>query len=154
VFLEGFEALDPPESIAKVHRLLGEAFVRLTLAAEGLAASAGIASTIEEAEQTPEVAECHASNADGVRICLDVQEKLDDLTASGESLDDVPWISGLGLVVKAALCCGEIETGWAAERVPSFSRTSSIPLHGLIHAVNHHGPNPSISSHMAGVSDV
>jgi hypothetical protein len=63
------------------------------------------------AEQTPEFAEYRAANADGARICLEVQEKLDDLTASGESLDDVPWISGLDLVVKAALGCGEIETG-------------------------------------------
>lgn len=111
VFVEGFEALDPPESITEVHRLLGDAFVRLTLAAEGLAASAGIASNIEEAEQTPEFAEYRAANADGARVCLDVQEKLDDLTASGEAFDDVPWISGLDLVVKAALGCGEIETG-------------------------------------------
>jgi hypothetical protein len=110
VFLDGFETLDPPESIAEVHRLLGDAFVRLTLAAEGLAASAGTASDIEGAEQTPEFAEYLAANADGARICLEVQEKLDDLTASGEALDDVPWISDLDLVVKAALGCGEIET--------------------------------------------
>jgi hypothetical protein len=111
VFLEGFEALDPPESITEVHRLLGDAFVRLTLAAEGLAASAGIASSIEEAEQTPEFAEYRAANAAGARVCLDVQAKLDNLAASGEALADVPWISGLGLVVDAALGCGEIETG-------------------------------------------
>ena len=45
-FLEGFEALDPPEPIAEVHRLLGDAFTRLTAAAEGLAASAGTVSSI------------------------------------------------------------------------------------------------------------
>ena len=111
VFLDGFEALDPPESIAEVHQLLGDAFARLTAAAEGLAAAGGTASSMEEAEQTPEFAEYRAANADGARVCLDVQAKLDDLAASGEVLADVPWVSGLGLVVQAALGCGEIGTG-------------------------------------------
>jgi hypothetical protein len=111
LFLEGFEALEPPDSIADVHRLLGDAFARLTLAAEGLAASAGTASTIEGVEQTPEFAEYLAANSDGARTCVDVQARLDDLVASGEALADVPWVSGLGLIVNAALGCGEIETG-------------------------------------------
>jgi hypothetical protein len=111
VFLDGFEALDPPEPIAEVHRLLGDAFVRLTVAAEGLAASAATVSSFEEVEQTPEFGEYLAANADGARVCLDVQAELDDLVASGEEFTDVPWIPGLGLVVQAALGCGEIETG-------------------------------------------
>jgi hypothetical protein len=111
VFLDGFEALEPPEPITEVHRLLGDAFVRLTVAAEGLAASAGTVSSFEEAEQTPEFTEYLAANADGARVCLDVQAKLDGLVASGDEFADVPWISGLGLVVQAALSCGEIETG-------------------------------------------
>ena len=111
VFLDGFEALDPPEPIAEVHRLLGDAFVRLTVAAEGLAASVGTVNSIEEAEQTPEFAEYLAANADGARVCLDVQAKLDDLVDSGRTPADVRWVSGLGLVVHAALGCGEIETG-------------------------------------------
>jgi hypothetical protein len=111
VFLDGFEALDPPEPIAEVHRLLGDAFIRLTVAAEGLAASAGSVSSLEEAEQTPEFAEYLAANADGARVCLDVQSELDDLAASGEAFAGVPWISGLGLAVQAGLGCGEIETG-------------------------------------------
>jgi hypothetical protein len=40
-----------------------------------------------------------------------VQAKLDSLVASDDEFTDVPWISGLGLVVQAALGCGEIETG-------------------------------------------
>ena len=111
VLLDGFEALDPPESIAEVHRLLGDALVRLTVAAESLAASADTISSIEEAEQTPEFAEYRAANADGARVCLDVQAKLDDLAATGEAFADVQWVSGLGLVVQAALGCGEIATG-------------------------------------------
>jgi hypothetical protein len=111
VFLDGFEALDPPEPIAEVHRLLGDAFVRLTVAAEDSAAAAGSVSSFEEAEQTPEFAEYLAANADGAAVCLDVQAKLDSLVASDDEFTDVPWISGLGLVVQAALGCGEIETG-------------------------------------------
>jgi hypothetical protein len=110
-FLDGLDALDPPEPIAEVHRVLGAAFIRLTVAAEGLAASAGAASSIEEAEQTPEFGEYLAANADGARVCLAMQDELDDLVTSGKTLDDLPWISGLGLVVDAALGCGEIETG-------------------------------------------
>ncbi len=94
-----------------MHQLLGDAFARVTAAAEGLAASAGTVSSIEEAEQTPEFAEYRAANADGDRVCLDVQAKLDGLSASGEALADVPWVSGLGLVVQAAVGCGEVETG-------------------------------------------
>ena len=109
-FLDGFEALDPPEPITEVHRLLGDAFVRLTLAAEDLASSAGSVSSFEEAEQTPEFAEYLAANADGAAVCLDVQAKLDSLVASDDEFTDVPWVSGLGLVVQAALGCGEIET--------------------------------------------
>lgn len=110
-FLDGFEALDPPESIAAVHRVLGDVFVRLTAAAEGLAASAGTVVSIEEAERTPEYAEYRAANADGALACLEVQAELDGLAASGDAFADVPWVSGLGLVVQAALGCGEIETG-------------------------------------------
>ncbi len=111
VFLDGFEALDPPESIAEVHQLLGDAFARLTAAAEGLAASAATVKSIEEAEQTPEFAEYRAANADGARVCLDLQAKLDDLVASGKAVADVLWVSGLGLAVQAAVGCGEVETG-------------------------------------------
>ena len=111
-FLAGFEALDAPESITEVHRALGDAMARLLAAAEGLVAGAGTVSTLEEAEQTPEFAEYRAANADGARVCLDVQAKLDDLAASGEAFTDAPWIPDqLGLAVQAALGCGEIETG-------------------------------------------
>ena len=110
VFLDGFEALDPPEPITEVHRLLGDAFVRLTVAAGDLAAAAGSVSSFEEAEQTSEFAEYLAANADGAAVCLDVQAKLDSLVASDDAFTDLPWISGFGLAVQAALGCGEIET--------------------------------------------
>ena len=52
-----------------------------------------------------------AANDDGARVCLEVQAKLDDLAASSEAFADVPWLSGLGLAVQAAVGCGEVETG-------------------------------------------
>ena len=109
-FLEGFEALDPPESITEIHRLLGDAFTRLTAAAEGLAAATGTANSIEEAEQTAEFAEYLAANDDGARVCLNVQAKLDDLATTREAFAEQPWLSNLGLAVRAVIGCGEIET--------------------------------------------
>lgn len=110
-FLEGFEALDPPESLADVHRVLGDALVRLLAAAEGLVAVADSVSSVDEAEQTPEFAEYEAANADGRTVCLDVQALLDDLVASGEAFRDTPWIpEDVGLAVQGVLGCGEIET--------------------------------------------
>lgn len=111
-FLEGFEALDPPESVTDVHRLLGDAFIRLTAAAEGLARSALTANSIEEAEQTAEFAEYLAANDNGARVCLDVQMALDDLAGgAGQAFSVEPWVSGLGLAVRAVIGCGEIEAG-------------------------------------------
>ncbi len=75
-------------------------------------AGAGTVSSLKEAERTPEFAEYRAANADGARICLDVQAKLDDLAANGEAFADTPWIPDeLSLAVGAALGCGELETG-------------------------------------------
>lgn len=108
-FVDGFEALDPPDSVVEVHRILNDAMARGVAATEGLAAVAERVSSPEEAEQTPEFAEYHAANADGPRICFDVLAKLDDLAASGEAFADVAWIPDLGLAVRAALPCDEIE---------------------------------------------
>ncbi|RLE12568.1 MAG: hypothetical protein DRJ28_08850 [Actinobacteria bacterium] len=111
-FLAGFEALDPPNSIAEVHRVLADAMARLLAAAEGLVAGAGTVASLEEAEQTPEFAEYRAANADGSSVCLEVQAKLDDLVAGGEAFADAPWIPNeLSLAVRAALGCGEVATG-------------------------------------------
>ena len=109
-FLEGFEALDPPDSLADVHRVLGDVLVRLLAAAEGLVAVADSVNSVEEAEQTSEFAEYQAANADGTLACLDVQELLDDLVASGEALADADWIPKVGLAVRAVLGCGDIDT--------------------------------------------
>ena len=62
--------------------------------------------------RSPPFAEYRAANADGARVCLDVQAKLDDVAAGGEAFADTPWIPDeLGLAVRAALGCGEIATG-------------------------------------------
>ena len=109
-FLEGFEALDPPESLAEVHGVLGDVLLRLLAAAEGLVAAADSVSSLEEAEQTPEFAEYEAANADGTRACLEVQELLDDLVASGDAFANAAWIPDVGLAVRAVLGCGDLDT--------------------------------------------
>jgi hypothetical protein len=111
VFLAGIEALDPPGSAEEVHQLLVDGFARLTSAAEGLAAYAATANSIEEVEQTPEFAEYRAANADGARMCLEVQGRLDDLASTGDAFATEPWISGLSFAVRAVIGCGEVETG-------------------------------------------
>jgi hypothetical protein len=111
VFLEGIEALDPPGSAEEVHQLLVAGFARLTTAAEDLASYAAAADSIEEVEQTPEFAEYRAANDDGARMCVEVQERLDDLATTGDAFATEPWISGLSFAVRAVIGCGEVETG-------------------------------------------
>ena len=109
--LEGFDELEPPESLTDLLGLLRDAMARLLAAAEGLIPLAETITSIDQLAGTPEVAEYDAANDDGARVCLDVQEELDDLTASGEAFAGEPWIPDLGLAVRAALGCGEIEAG-------------------------------------------
>lgn len=112
VFGDGFDALDPPDAVAEVHRLIDDAADRGLVATEALAAVADTASSPEEAQQTPEFAEYQVANADGSsRVCQDAVAKLDELAASGEVFADQPWISGLGITVRAAFGCIEEETG-------------------------------------------
>ncbi len=81
VFLDGFEALDPPEAVTEVHRAVGDAFARLLAAAEELVAVTNTVGSLEEAEQTPEFAEYRAANVDGARACLEVQAKLREISS-------------------------------------------------------------------------
>ena len=104
-----FDALDPPDSIADVHRVIDDVLARSLTAAEGLVAVIDTVGSLEEVEQTPEFAEYQAANADADRICLDVQTKLDDLVGTSEVFSDVPWMPTLRLTVQAALGCGEFE---------------------------------------------
>ncbi len=108
---QGFEALDPPDSIADVHQVMADGLARLLAAAEGLVAVAGTVSSLEEVEQTPEFAEYQAAHADPDGICRDVEAKLDDLAATSEALTDIPWMPTLRLTVEVALGCGEFATG-------------------------------------------
>jgi len=111
-FRQGFEALDPPESLAEVHQVLGDALDRLLAAAEGVVAAGDSVGSVEEAEQTPEFAEYLAANADGLSVCLGMQALLDDLEASGAAFDDAPWVpNDVALAVRAALGCEPIPSG-------------------------------------------
>lgn len=105
-----FEVLDPPDSIADVHRVMVDTLALLLAAAEGLVDVADTVSSLEEAEQTPEFAEYQAVNADADSICLDLQAKINDLAAAGEGFGG-PWITDLRLTVRAFLDCSDVGTG-------------------------------------------
>jgi hypothetical protein len=106
VFGDGFDALDPPEGVAEVHKLIEDAVDRGLVATEALIAVAGTGISPEEAQQTPEFAEYLAANADGSsRVCQDAVAKLDELAASREGFADQPWLSSLGVTVRAAFGC-------------------------------------------------
>ena len=112
VFGDGFDALDPPEAVAEVHRLMDDAIDRGLVATEALIAVADTASSPEEAQQTPEFSEYTAANADGSSsVCRDAVAKLDELAASSEAFADQPWISSLAVTVRAAFGCIEVATG-------------------------------------------
>jgi len=112
VFGDGFDALDPPDAVADVHRLMDDAVDRGLVATEALIGVADTASSPEEAQQTPEFAEYQAANADGSsRVCRDAVAKLDELATSTEAFADQPWVSNLGVSVRAAFGCIEVETG-------------------------------------------
>jgi hypothetical protein len=112
VFGDGFDALDPPDAVAEVHRLMEDAVDRGLMATEALVAVADTASSPEEAQQTSEFAEYQAANADGSsRVCQGAVAKLDELATSGEAFADQPWISSFGVTVRAAFGCVEMETG-------------------------------------------
>ncbi len=66
----------------------------------------------EPPHNTPEFAEYQAANADGSsRVCQDAVAKLDELAASSEEFADQPWVSSLGITVRVAFGCVEVETG-------------------------------------------
>ena len=109
--LEGFDELEPPESLTSLLGLLRGAMARLLAAAEALIPVAETIDSVDQLVGTPELAEYEAANDDGARVCLEVQGELDDLTASGQAFAGEPWIPDLGLAVRAALGCGEIEAG-------------------------------------------
>ena len=107
---EEFDGLDPPDSIADVHRVIDETLARGLTAAEGLVAVADTVSSLEEVEQTPEFAEYQAANANSDRSCFEVQSTLDDLADSERGVDN-PLMPALRLTVRVALGCDQVGTG-------------------------------------------
>ncbi len=109
-FLDGLEALDPPDPFAGVHRVLGDAMVRLTEATEGLAGVTRTVNSVADAEATPEFVEYQAANADGAAVCLVAQAEIDAIEENAFGAG--PWVpDDLSLAVRAALGCGELDTG-------------------------------------------
>ncbi len=103
---EKFKALDPPDSIADVHQVMVDSLVRIIAVAEDLADVADSVSSLEEAEQTREFANYLAVNADADSLCLDVQDKINDL-ADGDGFGAGPWVVDLRLTVQVLLDCDE-----------------------------------------------
>ena len=78
---EGFVVLDPPELLTDVHGVIRDVMTRELAAAEGLARVAETVSSRDQLLRTPEFAEYRAANDAGAGVCIDVQARLDDLSA-------------------------------------------------------------------------
>jgi hypothetical protein len=97
-------AIDPPEQVADLHRLLFG--INLIPTEEALAARAGTAADWSELSETPEMAAYRAVVAETKQVCTDFQSELDATTERGV-FADVPWIPGeLKEVIEAVLGCG------------------------------------------------
>jgi hypothetical protein len=104
--VDPFDALDPPESLADIHGLLGGLLAWQLAAAEDLAPVAETVSSLDELERTPEFVDYETANESGSRVCLEVQTKLDEL-ATEPSIDN-SWIPDLRLTVQATLGCSAV----------------------------------------------
>jgi len=100
-----FDAFDPPDSIDEVNQIMVDTLFRLIDAAEGLLAAADAVGSLEELEQTPEFGEYQGINADADSMCLDVEAKLNDLSA--KPVIESPWLTDLERTVRAFLDCDD-----------------------------------------------
>ena len=85
------EAIEPPEALADLHRLMFD--TRFANALEPLAARAGSAASWEELSETPEMAAYREAVTGDKQACLDMQAEL-DATAERGVFADTPWIPG------------------------------------------------------------
>jgi hypothetical protein len=103
------DAVDPPEQVAELHRLLWSWHADLIRVETTLAQRVGATPHTEtgwtELSDSPEMAAYRASIAEGKQVCIDFQAKLDATEARGV-FKDVAWLpSKLSEVVEAALGC-------------------------------------------------
>jgi hypothetical protein len=92
--LEELEALDPPDEVAELHRVVLDLLSRFTAAEEALAASVDAYESITDHWQwqdSPEAQAALALNEEVVALCHAAQADF-DATQTGEGFVDTPWI--------------------------------------------------------------
>ena len=85
------EAIEPPEALVDVHRLMFD--TRFASALQPLADRAGTAETWEELADTPEMVAYRRAVAVDKQACFEIQAKLDAAAERGV-FADTPWIPG------------------------------------------------------------
>jgi hypothetical protein len=109
-FLEGVEALEPPEAVVEQHAAAMDVFARITQADEALAARVAAMNEVTEHRQwldTPEGAASLALLEEVYAFCRASQAEY-DATQDREGLENVPWLpSELTEVVSVAFGCPE-----------------------------------------------
>lgn len=104
-FQQALTDLDPPEEMADLHGELIDLHARIITAQQVLAARAESATTLEELEQSAELAAYRVTQADAVLVCREMQARI-DATAGRDIFVDTPWIPGdLKEVVEVAFGC-------------------------------------------------
>ena len=107
-FLEGIQALDPPNELTDLHETGLDIFSRLTAAEEALAARVDTFETVADLEQmweTPEGRAARAADEEGIAICHAAQAGF-DVTEDRDALESVPWIPAeMKEIVRVAFGC-------------------------------------------------
>lgn len=97
------DAIEPPEALADLHRLMFD--TRFATALEPLAARAGTAATWDELSETTEMAVYREAVSVDKQACLDIQAEL-DATAERGIFADTPWMpSELKEVIDVLVGC-------------------------------------------------
>lgn len=109
-FLDGIQALDPPEELADLHNTAVELFSSIATTEEALAARVAAFETVADLEQMWETQEGQAAQAaleDVFELCRAAQTKF-DATEERESLEDVAWIPAeMKQVIQVSFGCPE-----------------------------------------------
>lgn len=106
---EKVDALDPPDQVVELHRVMWEWHRDFIAVEQALAARAGAAEDTDAGwtalSESPEMNAYRAALVEGKRVCGDLQSNLDATEARGAFADN-PWIpDDLKEVVDAALGC-------------------------------------------------
>ena len=96
-----FEALDPPDSIVEVDRIMVDTLARIIQVGEALVHASATVDSLDQLEQTTEFADYVSISTESDSMCPEVQAQFDIL--SNRAVIDDPWISDLRLTVRAFL---------------------------------------------------